>query len=124
MNNDILNKKTAIGLVVIMIIYFIIKIANPLIFSYYVDNIDPSLYTKELAYQSWIKLIHNVFMRGASIAVGVFLIFEAKRANYNRLLWFCLGATFGLITLILFYIYRIYENTKPNRNDNSATNIN
>lgn len=123
MNNDILNKKTAIGLVVIMIIYIIIKIVNPLIFPYYVDRIDPSLYTKELAYQSWISLIHKVFISGYSIAIGVFLIFEAKRANYNRLLWFCLGATFGLSTLILFYIYRIYENTKPDNKDESASDI-
>jgi hypothetical protein len=124
MNNDILNKKTAIGLAIIMIIYVIIKIANPLIFPYYIDSIEPSMYTKHLEYQSWIKLIYNVFMRGTDLAIGIFLIFEAKRAGYNKLLWFSLGAVFGIIALILFYIYRIYENTKPNRNDNSATNIN
>lgn len=124
MNNYILNKKTTVGLVIIMIVYIIIKTANPLLFPYYVESIDPSLYTKELTYQSWIRFLHNVFMRGSNIAVGIFLIFEAKRANYNRLLWFCLGVTFGLIILILFYIYRIYENTLPSKNDNSDANIN
>lgn len=113
MNNEIFNKKTTIGLVVLIIVYLIVKIANPLIFPLYIKSIDPSLYTKTLEYGSWIELLHNIFMRGFSLAVGILLIFEAKRANYNKLLWFCLGAAFGIISLILFYIYRIYENTKP-----------
>lgn len=117
MNKDILHKKTAIGLGIIMIIYIIIKIANPLIFPYYIDSIDPSLLTKTIEYQSWLKLIYNVFMRGTDLAIGIFLIFEAKRANYNKVLWFGLGAAFGLIALILFYIYRIYENTNPKQED-------
>jgi hypothetical protein len=118
MKSDILNKKTATGLGIIMIIYVIIKIANPLIFPYYVDSIAPSLYTKHLEYQSWLKLIYNVFMRGTDLAIGIFLIFEAKRVHYNRVLWFGLGAVFGIIALILFYIYRIYDNTKPKEIDN------
>jgi len=113
MSNKILSKKTTIGLIVLMIVYLLIKIGNPIIFPYYVKASDPSLYVHELNYQSWIRLFLNLLLRGFSIAIGIFLIFEAKRANYNRLLWFCLGAIFGLIALILFYIYRIYENTKP-----------
>lgn len=118
MKNDILTKKTAIGLGIIMIIYVIIKIANPLFFPYYVDSIDPSLYTKDLQYQSWLKLIFNVFLRGTDLAIGIFLIFEAKRAQYHRVLWFGLGAAFGMAALILFYLYRIYENTNPKQENN------
>mgnify|MGYP006144566131 CR=1 FL=1 len=110
-----LNKKTAIGLGIVMIIYVIIKIANPLFFPYYVDSIDPSLYTKHLEYQLWLKLIYNVFLRGTDLAIGVFLIFEAKRVHFNKVLWFGLGAVFGIVALILFYIYRIYENTNPKK---------
>lgn len=117
MNSDILNKKTAIGLGVIMTIYVIIKIGNPLIFPYYIDSIDPSLYSKTLEFQSWMNVIHNVFIQGTYFAVAIFLVFEAKRVNYNRVLWFGLGAVFGIIALILFYIYRIYDNTKPKELD-------
>jgi hypothetical protein len=118
MNNDIFNKKTAIGLSIIMIIYIIIKIASPLIFPYYIESIDPSLYTKALEYESWLKTLFNVFMKGTDLAIGIFLIFEAKGAKYNKVLWFGLGAAFGLVALMLFYIYRIYENTKPTQDNN------
>jgi hypothetical protein len=115
MSENIFNRKTAIGLGIIMTLYVIIKIVSPLYFPYYIQKVDPSLYNVALKYETWLKTLFNAFIKGTDIAVGIFLVFEAKRAEYNRLLWFGLGAVFGLISLILFYIYRIYENTNPKK---------
>ena len=81
---------------------------------------NPRMYGEVIETRAWLDLLHLIFTKGFGIAVGIFLIFEAKRANYNRTLWFCLGAIFGLVALILFYIFRIYDNTKPKDDDKSA----
>ncbi|PHR31312.1 MAG: hypothetical protein COA38_08360 [Fluviicola sp.] len=120
MQESILNRKTTIGLVVIMLIYVIFRFASPLLAPLYVHYMNPRMYGEVIETRAWLDLLHLIFTKGFGIAVGIFLIFEAKRANYNRTLWFCLGAIFGLVALILFYIFRIYDNTKPKDDDKSA----
>ena len=115
MSENIFNKKTAIGLGIILILYILVKILSPFYFPFYVEKVDPSLFEVAESYNTWLQTLFNVFIRITDIAVGIFLVVEAKRAEYNRLLWFGLGAVFGLISLILFYIYRIYEHTNPKK---------
>lgn len=122
MQEDILNRKTRVGLVIIMLIYVTFRLAAPLLFPLYAHYLDTSMYGEVIETRAWLDVLHMVFTRGFGIAVGIFLIFEARRANYHRALWFCLGAIFGLVALILFYIFRIYDNTKPKNIDKSATN--
>ena len=113
MKNDILSKKTAAGLVFIMILYVVFRLAGPLLAPFYTPSFNANTLGELRETRIWFDLMHGIVTQGFGIAVGIFLIYEAKRVNYNKALWFCLGAIFGLIALILFYIYRIYENTRP-----------
>ena len=123
MKDEILNRKTTIGLVVIMIIYVAFRLTAPLVAPLYVRYLNPEMYVELTETRIWLDLLEVIFSRGFGVAVGIFLIFEAKRANYHRGLWFCLGAIFGLIALILFYIFRIYDNTKPTNNGKPSEEV-
>jgi len=111
-NKDILNRKTTIGLVVLMFIYLIVKLTAPMLIPMYNAWLSPQEFYNVSETRLWLDFIYVFVNQGFNIAIGVFLIFEAKKANYHRVLWFFLGSLFGLIALILFYVYRIYENTR------------
>jgi O-antigen/teichoic acid export membrane protein len=123
MNNDILNKKTTTGVVVIMIVYVIFRFTGPLLVPLYLSYIDPEMYGEVLETRAWLELVQVIFTRGFGLAVGIFLLYEAKKVHYNKALWFCLGTLFSLTALVLFYIYRIYQNTRPKDDNKSATNM-
>jgi hypothetical protein len=118
--NEKINKRTGIWLGVIMILFLVSKVVNPLIFPYYVATTDPMLYSTTIEFQSWIKLVFNIFHRSADIVIGIFLFLEAKKVNYNKILWLGLGLVFGIIALILFYVYRVYEKLE----DSDHTKVN
>lgn len=124
MTNAKLNKRTASWLGIIMILFIVTKITSPLIFPYYVSNSDPNLYTTTLEYQAWIKLFINIFLRSTDIVIAIFLFIEAKKVKYNKILWLGLGLAFGIVAIVLFYIYRIYENTQNNNQNESSENVN
>lgn len=113
-NKDIFNRKTTTWLVVLMLVYVIFKLTAPILRPMYIAWLSPHEYYDVTDTRLYLEFINVIVHQAFNIFVGIFLIFEAKRANYNKALWFFLGAIFGLIALILFYVFRIYENTGQN----------
>ena len=111
---SILNKKTTTGLVVLMIIYTAFRFIGPFLIPLFNANLSAHDYGEILSTRGVLEFIHTIVQFGFNIVIGVFLISQAKQVKYNKALWFSLGAVFGMIAIILFFTFRIYDNTKSN----------
>ena len=52
-----------------------------------------------------------------NLAVGVFLLSEAKRNKLNSVFWFFLGAVFSFNAILLFYIFQLFKLPRLDKKD-------
>lgn len=119
-----MNRKSITGIVILLIVYVVFKYTGPMILTLINSMSDPNEYLEVYSTTKNLSYILNLIKYGFSLAIGIFLIFEAKREGMHRGLWFCVGAIFGIVGLILFYIYGIYELLKKSSTHGSNDTLN
>lgn len=112
-------KRITVSFSILLIVYIVFRVLGYFLIPLINGILSSSDYEQMSFTLSLLGTIQLFFNYGFNLAVGIFLISEVKKYGHSKLLWFSLGSVFGLLSVILFYVYRIFEMHTKDINGNS-----
>ena len=97
---------------VMIVLWFITLVSNPLIPMLTVRLYGPREYADMQLSMSTIMFVRLAFSSLVQMGVGVWLFIQAKRDEKTPWIWCLFGLTFGIVAAVLYFLIQIVEDMK------------